>query len=324
MPKRSPFARLLARWTARRYLGRPDQEEIILIKYPRFGDLSAAFLNELFFRLHWTRAYKLTSLNVELTSRCNLECTICPRAAAKGRGETDLDFETFKRIVDATPDLRVLLPFQWGEPLLSPILIPAVSYAAGKGIRVFLTTNGTLLDEKASRGLIRAGLERLTVSFDGSPATFEAIRGVRAGLVMGNIEGFKKIRDEAKSSCALDISMVVDEETEGEMDAFRETFAGLADRIQFIPRFSAAPRRRPCRELWRGVLVVLANGDVTVCCADPSGRAVLGNIREKMPVEWFNSLKMRAFRGRHLRGDFPSPCRNCGEYATPRVSPRFS
>ncbi len=173
---RSGIMKYLADLVARNYLGHPDQAEILLIKYPRFRDLPAALFNELRFRIGSSRAHRLTALNVELTNRCNLRCSICPRRDAGARPDCDLDLETFKKIVDTTPGLRVLLPFQWGEPLLSPILIPAIKYAVAKGIRVFVTTNGTLLDEKTADALVRSGLERLTVSFDGNPRTFESQR----------------------------------------------------------------------------------------------------------------------------------------------------
>ena len=315
--------RFLARWAARSYLGRPDQAEIIEIKYPRLRDLPSALVNELCFRLRSTRAFRLTALNVELTSRCNLSCSICPRHAARGADTDDLDFDTFCSIVDSSPDLRVLLPYQWGEPLLSPILLDAIAYASARGVRVMVTTNGTLLDRHKAKGLIDAGLERLTISFDGSFGTHESIRATSGEEIMERVRLFNDVRRAARSGCALDVSMVVDETTEPFMREFASTFEKLADRVQYIPRFVRTPRHRACRELWRGQMVVLANGDVTVCCVDSQGDAVLGNVRDRMPIEWFNSPEMRAFRKSHLSGNLSGQCANCGEYACDSVSARF-
>lgn len=322
--KESRTMRWLCSLAARRYLHRPDQAEIIRIKYPTFGDLPAAALNEAAFRIGLSRSFRLTALNVELTNRCNLSCSICPRREQGGRPESDMDLGTFKSILDATPGLRILLPYQWGEPLLSPVLLPAIEYAHTKGVRVMLTTNGTLLDKEMSRDLLRSGLERLTVSFDGDFRSHSAIRGVDSGTVFDNIRLFRELRDSLSSRCALDVSMVVDEKTEPYMREFEQLFSGTADRLQFVPRFIEAPRSNACRELWRGVLVVLSNGDVTVCCADPLGRGILGNIAEAMPREWFNSRQMRLFRKRHVSGNLPPLCAGCSEYRSPSVSPRFS
>jgi hypothetical protein len=321
---RSRIMKYLTRLVARSYLGHPDQAEILLIKYPRLRDLPAAFFSELRFRMGSARAHRLTALNVELTNRCNLRCSICPRRDAGARPDCDLDFETFRKIIDGTPGLRVLLPFQWGEPLLSPFLVPAIEYAAGKGIRVFVTTNGTLLDEETAGALVRSGLERLTVSFDGDFRTFETIRGVAPEKVINNIRLFKRVRDDAGSACRLDVSMVVDEVTENAAPDFRKTFGSLADRIQYVPRFLSAPRTGRCRELWRGQMVVLSNGDVTICCADCHGAGAIGNVRDRMPAELFNSRALRALRTRHSRNDLPALCLNCSEYSSSLANPRFS
>lgn len=321
--KSSPVMRLMARWAARSYLGRPDQAEIIEIKYPRLRDLPSAFVNEFCFRRRSTRAFRLTALNVELTSRCNLSCSICPRHSAGGTDGDDLDFGTFCKIVDSTPHLRVLLPYQWGEPLLSPVLFDAVAYAAVRGVRVMVTTNGTLLDRQKAQSLIDAGLERLTVSFDGSAETQEMIRGAGSSEILEKVRLFDDVRRRARRGCALDVSMVVDELTEPFVREFAATFEGLADRIQYIPRFVRTPRRTACREPWRGQMVVLANGDVTVCCVDSRGDAVLGNVGDRMPVEWFNSPEMQAFRKSHIERDLPDLCANCGEYTSDSVSARF-
>jgi len=320
----SKWMQRLCRAVARYYLRKPDQADLLYLKHPAPRDLVTAALNEAAFRLGRARSHRLFALNVELTSRCNLACHHCPRGEDPPRREPDMDLDTFQRIVDATPRLRLLLPFQWGEPLLSPVLFDAVAYAARRGIRVMLTTNGTLLDERASQALLDSGLERLTLSFDGGLDSHRRLRGVDPGKVLENWERFKALRDLRGASCALDVSMVVDEETEPFIPEFRRLFAQRADRIPLIPRFVRKPRTRPCRELWRGVLVVLSSGLVTACCADPAGKLALGHVRTDTPAALFNGPAMQQLRRRHAALDFPDPCRCCGEYATEKASPRFS
>jgi radical SAM protein with 4Fe4S-binding SPASM domain len=118
--------------------------------------------------------------------------------------------------------------------------------------------------------------------------------------------------------------MVIDEETEPHFEAYLAKWRGIVDRVQAIPRFEPRPRSTPCREPWRGSLVVLANGDVTVCCADYEGSSVFGNVRESTIEELWNGPFLREFRRRHVARDFPDICKNCNEYETPHVSPRFS
>ena len=324
MTRESRLMRLICRWAARHYLNRPDQAEIIFIKYPRLRDLWPALANELCYRLRLSVSFRLVGLNVELTNRCNLSCRHCLKREPGGRPEQDMDLETFRRIVDQAPHLRTLLPYQWGEPLLNPILYDCIAHAARRGIRVMLTTNGTLLDESASKKLIEAGLSRLTVSFDGSRDTHSALRGSDPDLLIRNASRFRAIRDRSGASCALDASMVVDAQTEPFMEDFRALFEGIADRIQYVPRFVEGKRSTPCRELWRGVLVVLSSGEVTPCCADPAGRGAIGNVKDQPVTKLFNGEAMRRIRRLHKSGNFQGICRTCAEYRAACVSPRFS
>ncbi len=324
MERETWFMRKICFLAARYYLKRPDQAGLLTIKYPRLSDLWPAVMNELCFRLRLPFSHRLTGLNVELTNRCNLACLHCKKRGPDPRKERDMDFETFRRIVDQVPGLKTVLPFQWGEPLLSPILYDCIAYARRRGIRVMVTTNGVLLDEAAAERLIAAGLSRLTISFDGGRETHRGLRGGDPDLVLAHAALFKAVRDRMGASCALDASMVVDETTEPAMEEYRALFEGLADRIQFIPRFVKGRRTAPCRELWRGVLVVLSNGVVTTCCADEAGRNVIGNIAEETLPDLFNGEAMRRIRRTHRRRAFEGPCTHCAEYDSACVSPRFS
>ena len=322
--KESPLARILNRWIARYYLRKPDQEAILRIKHPRMADLWPALLNEVAFVLRRPQSFRLTGLNVELTNRCNLACEQCP---GPGRGHAlrpDMTLDTFQSILDRCPTVRTLLPFQWGEPLMSPVLYDALRLASDRGIRTMITTNGTLLDEAMSRRLLEAGLTRLTLSFDGDPELHARLRGVDPDRILANLRAFKDLRDRLGNPCAIDVSMVVDETTESAMGAFETLFADLADRRQYIPKFVETVRTRPCRELWRGVLVVLSNGDVTLCCADATGVLTVGNVARESPAELFNGPALARVRSEHRRRAFSSLCRTCGEYVCPKVSPRFS
>ena len=324
MTYESKWMRGICTLAARYYLKRPDQAELLFIKYPRLRELWPALLNELSYRLGLSRSFRLTGLNVELTNRCNLSCTHCLKREPGGRVEQDMDFSTFRAIVNMAPSINTLLPFQWGEPLLNPMVYDCISYAAERGIRVMLTTNGTLLDEDAARRLIASGLSRLTVSFDGDKDTHAALRQVDPDRVISNAARFREIRDRMGASCALDASMVVDETTEPSMRGFKDLFEGIADRLQYIPRFVQGERKVPCRELWRGVLVVLSSGDVTLCCADAAGKGTIGNVANQTLKELFNGKAMREIRKQHRRRDFPVLCRECAEYCSHCVSPRFS
>ena len=95
------------------------------------------------------------------------------------------------------------------------------------------------------------------------------------------------------------------------------------DRVQAIPRLVAERRTNACRELWRGTLVVLWDGRVTVCCVDSEGLLQVGDARSDRLTDVWNGEKMREIRRSHAAGEFPPLCAMCGEYGHDRVSKRF-
>lgn len=308
---------------ARYYLRKPDLEELIALKFPTFKAVFVAALNELYFILGLTRSFRLTSVNIEATNACNLKCKMCPVPHDMSRPKQFIEFALFQKILDENPQLEFILPFQWGEPLLHKQIFEMIAYAHQHGIRTMMTTNGTLLTPEINRKILESGLTRLTFSVDGFGETYTAIRGFNYEQLKANILQFKTMRDELKAVTKIDISMVVFEDSEADIQKYRAEWEGIADRVQLIPRFVPGVRRHKCRELWRGTLVVLSNGLVTTCCADYDGTMIVGDARTEHLTAIWNGPKMRALRRSHVRKHFPGLCRTCSEYESAVVNKRF-
>jgi radical SAM protein with 4Fe4S-binding SPASM domain len=313
----------LAPLLARLYLGRPELAGLIAAKYGSWRAAALAAWNELLFRLRRESGYRLVSANFEVTNACNLSCTICPVNQGMRRPRARQDLASFVRFLDRNPGLEFVLLFQWGEPLLVKELPAMIAAATARGIQTMITTNGTLLTEEWCRRLLDAGLTRLTLSVDGDPETHRRIRGVELEPLRQNLLRLKRMRDERGSPLAIDVSMVVNDATEAKWGEVRRAWKGVADRIQAIPQFMSRKRVHACREPNRGSLVVLADGRVTVCCADPEGDAVVGHVDEAPLQQILNNGKMRAFRRAHFRRRFPAICADCGEYSTDVTHSRF-
>ena len=314
----------LARWLARAYLGKPDLAEFVALRVPDLPSLCSTLRNELAFRLGLHSLPRLTTLNVELTSRCNVACSYCDVNRELGRPAQDLPLEVLVRLLETTPGLQTLLPFQWGEPLLYEPLDEALAHASQRGLRTYLTTNGTMLDGDRFESLGRAGLTRLTISLDGGPAEHRARRGYDQGEILRRLAQARQARDADGLATRLDVSMVVDETVAHEIDGFRRRMAPLCDRVQFIPKLIDGPRMSPCREPSRGVMVVLSDGRITTCCADVRGQLALGRVDDGPPAALYGSEAWRELRARHRRHDWPETCARCDECHVPGVSKRFS
>ncbi len=316
-------AGLIASVGARYYLRKPDVRELLEVKFPNLGSVHNAVRNEIAFRRRSPRSHVLSSVNLELTNHCNLRCTICPVNTTMRRPKGYMDPALFRRVIDENPQLDFVLAFQWGEPLLHPQFFELTRYAADRGVRTMITSNGTHLDPAKRVGLLECGLERITFSVDGDHATHHAIRGYDLSVLREDILALVHDRDAAGSRLRIDISMVVDQATEGALDTYFADWKGIADRVQAIPRIVAERRTTPCRELWRGTLVVLWDGRATVCCVDSEGTLAVGDAREESLTEIWNGERMREIRAAHAARAFPDLCARCGEYEHPSVSKRF-
>lgn len=319
--------RTLLKLAARHYLGKPDLAEFLALRFPDRAAVLAGLRNELAFRLRRHRLPRLTTLNVELTSRCNVACSYCRVTSGLARQERDLPLERLEQLLEQTPGLQTLLPFQWGEPLLYEPLDEALGMARRFGLRSYLTTNGTLLDADRFRRLADAGLQGLTVSLDGSPDAHAGRRGYAQAPILERLAEARAVQQREGLPTRLDVSMVVDAELEHEVAATRQRLAPLCDRVQFIPRMAPrspdAPRTSACREPSRGLLVVLSDGRITTCCADADGELALGHVDDGPLAEQYAGPRFVALRQRHARGELPEVCARCGECATDSVSARF-
>src|SRR5512143_1054190 len=92
-------------------------------------------------------------LYLEVTNRCNLLCTTCPRTFEDLEPPADMSWELFTRIVDQVPDLARAVLHGVGEPMLVRELPRMIRHLAGRGVYVLFNTNGTLLDERRGREL---------------------------------------------------------------------------------------------------------------------------------------------------------------------------
>ena len=128
----------------------------------------------------------LETLRVSITDRCNFRCVYCMPKEVFGREYAFLDrqellrFEEIARVVRVFADLGVkTVRLTGGEPLVRRDVERLVEQlAAIPGIELALTTNGTLLPQKA-QALADAGLNRVTVSLDSADdAQFRALNDV--------------------------------------------------------------------------------------------------------------------------------------------------
>ncbi len=143
----------------------------------------------------------LAKVYIEPTNLCNLDCRTCMRNVWEEPSGMMRD-ETFERIFAGLQEISPLPTVffgGYGEPLIHPKLIQWVERVKALGARVEIITNGLLLTEERALQFIRAGLDMLWVSLDGSSA--ESYADVRLGSslprVIENLKTLRRIRYKA-------------------------------------------------------------------------------------------------------------------------------
>lgn len=111
------------------------------------------------------------ALQLEPTTQCQLDCTLCPRIRANSRSPIGhMDYDNYEKLIrELGPYLLAVALWQWGEPLLHPRISDMVRLAHQFGIMTMISTNGQVnpadFDLKA---LFAAGLDLLIISMDGA------------------------------------------------------------------------------------------------------------------------------------------------------------
>ena len=112
------------------------------------------------------------------TKTCNLNCIHCYARSEAIKYQNELTHEEGLSLIDQLADFKVpVILFSGGEPLLRPDFFELANYAASKGIRPTISTNGTRIDEETAKRLKDMGVGYVGISLDGCEATHDKFRG---------------------------------------------------------------------------------------------------------------------------------------------------
>jgi len=130
-----------------------------------------------------------------VTRRCNLKCVHCYAGSRNIRYRDELTTQEGKRLIEdlARFGSPVIL-LSGGEPLMRKDLPELARHAVEHGMRVVISTNGTLITEKTAAVYREIGLSYVGVSLDGMRETHDRFRGVK-GAYDATLEGIRVCRD---------------------------------------------------------------------------------------------------------------------------------
>ena len=132
----------------------------------------------------------------EVTTGCNLRCIHCRASATELSSPADLPTAKAISLIDEIAQFASpILILSGGEPLYRSDIFDLAAHASGRGLRVALATNGTLVTPAVAHRVGDAGVRRVSISLDGADATtHDAFRGI-PGAFEAALRGFRNLRE---------------------------------------------------------------------------------------------------------------------------------
>lgn len=142
--------------------------------------------------------FKLKWLAWEITRRCNLNCIHCRSSSEmEVAGHPDFSLSEGRRIMDDIAGFaKPVVVLSGGEPLLRSDWAEIAEYGTGKGFRVCIATNGTLVTRQVCKEMKDVGIRMVSLSLDGSTAAIHDNFRNQPGAFEGIINAARLFREE--------------------------------------------------------------------------------------------------------------------------------
>ncbi len=252
-------------------------------------------------------------LDIEVTSRCNLRCTFCDKLPLLSKEQMgDMDFHLYRKILDEGTEghlWAIKLSYR-GEPLLHPRLADMVAYAKARGVLdVYFNTNGMLLTESMAHHLIDAGLDRISISMEGTdPQAFERERhGAKFHQILQNIDRLIELRRQC--NCDHPKVRIQTVKLPGlDLEAYRTFWLEHGDEVAAVDYKDSANREKglvshewACPQLWQRMTIEWS-GAIMPCNNDDFRNLCVGTAKNRTVAScWHDPLVQKA-RDLHRQG----------------------
>ncbi len=115
--------------------------------------------------------------------RCNLRCVHCYSHSQDREYSGELTTSEGRALLEDLANFgSPVILFSGGEPLMRPDLLELIGYARELGLRVVISTNGTLISGGMAKELKTLGLSYVGISLDGLRETHDRFRGIKGSF----------------------------------------------------------------------------------------------------------------------------------------------
>lgn len=261
-------------------------------------------------------------VSVELTSKCNLRCNMCPMSNLQ-RPKAHMPWWLVEKVAADFRDngIRVKWLHEMGEPLLYPHLAEAIDLFPGCSV----STNTMLLDRATAERILASTLGRIRLCVDTlNPDVYPTIRkGGKFEQVVGNIRTF------------LDLSLGHEIQVEIQRMITRPTAHETPEDFRRFFELDRYPQARVIEKTCEGLdtsdatdlhdsyygcfqgypfnwFIVLSDGRVTHCCYDAHGQQPIGDMKTQTMREVLASTTIGEYMTAFKAKDWDTLPR-CGE-----------
>ncbi|MBI4962252.1 MAG: radical SAM protein [Desulfomonile tiedjei] len=220
--------RYLAHWLLDRKDWRNARSYIWATLFSRDAGLA---LQDTLYRLFPLLGPYPRQLEIEVTTACNLKCTICEHTYWTEK-PSHMSFDEFKRIIDQFPGLRWVGMTGIGSGFLNPEYMRMLRFLKEeKRSFVEFFDHFYLLDEATSTELIRMGINKIWVSLES--AHKESYNKIRVGsdfdTVIRNLQSMMRAKRVMKSPIPeLWFHFIINKHNVDEMEDYVDLVADLA------------------------------------------------------------------------------------------------
>ena len=273
----------------------------------------------------------------QLVNRCNFRCIMCPVSYVKSN-KNELDFTLFKKVIDEIAKYGSLIRFiGYEEPLLYSNIKEAISYVKSKGLKLHITTNGSLLNDDLINFIIEKKVDSIVFSFQGlSQNEYMIMRNIsedKYKKVLKNIQSLYEKRVEKLPFMNITTTITKRDDLNSK-EEFIKLHSNYSDEVQItgFTHFIHIDEYFKKPEIWSELsiekptqkesvkcflpnyeMLIKYNGDIIQCCGAFSDEMRIANIKDLSLYDIWHSKKADKIREMINNGNLTcfSDCKVC-------------
>jgi MoaA/NifB/PqqE/SkfB family radical SAM enzyme len=272
---------------------------------------------------------------IELTSRCNLHCTMCPSRNLQ-RPRMDMDTALVEKCIDELDEIGLdgIWLYDIGDPLLHPNFLELLDYVSSKNNlgTIWISSNGQELTEHISRKIISSKIGFINMSVNSTSA--ETLAKVSPGAdwnrMKTNFAKFIKLKRDSGQRTPFTRIQIIEDFACGDMDTFIKEYAVSTDmlsvnaleifsqNVNTVTEYANIRQRakKYCKRINRRSLTIFSNGETSFCLTDFNGFFSMGNVKEKSIYDiWNGDIRKRIIKlNKEGRLNEVEMCKDCLDY----------